>query len=65
MRYYFIVEKNNNHTRHILTAKSIERAFEIAATSNITVDYVYELPPDTFKDEGFLISDMEIAANGN
>jgi len=54
MNYYFATD--NKSKRHILVASSLEEAKTIASNS-ITVENIYELLPDTFDTEGFLVSD--------
>lgn len=54
MKYYFVIEGNE---RHIVVAKNEESLKKILSGPKMKVDSYYELVEDTFKDEGFLISD--------
>lgn len=54
MKYYFACDENDK--TYILAAKCIENArkfFDGAAAGIVTL---YELEPDTFEDEGFLMA---------
>ncbi len=57
MKYFFISDSNGN--RHIIVAKSLERAIKIWNDDDPTLKIcdIYELEKDTFDEEGFLISD--------
>lgn len=57
MKYFFVSDTNSN--RHIIVAKNLERAIEIWNNDDPTlkIEDIYELEPNTFDEEGFLISD--------
>ena len=56
MRYYFV--NDNKDKRHIIVAENEESLKRILEGPKMKVDSYYELVPDAFKDEGFLISDI-------
>ena len=53
MKYYFVMEKNE---RHIVVAENEESLKRILEGPKMKVDSYYELVADSFKDEGFLMS---------
>lgn len=55
MKYFFVVDTKGK--RHIVIAQEFSNVAEIVKDSKLEVDYSYELEPDTFKNQGFLISD--------
>lgn len=55
MKYYFV--NDNKNKRHIMVAKNIESLKQILQNSKMKDYTYYELIEDSFKDEGFLISD--------
>ena len=54
MKYYFVIEGNK---RHIVVAENEESLQKFLKGPNMKVDSYYELVPDTFETEGFLIND--------
>ena len=53
MKYYFVMEKNE---RHIVVAENEESLQKFLNGPKMKVDSYYELVADSFKDEGFLMS---------
>ena len=53
MKYYFVMEKNE---RHIVVAENEESLQKFLNKHNMKVKSYYELVADSFKDEGFLMS---------
>ena len=53
MKYYFVMEKNE---RHIVVAENEESLQKFLNEPNMKVKSYYELVADSFKDEGFLMS---------
>ena len=53
MKYFFVLDNKGN--THVIVAADLTRATEIAAES-LEVETCYELQPDTFMSEGFLVS---------
>lgn len=56
MRYYFV--NDNKNKRHIIVAKNIESLTQILHNSKMKDCTYYELVENSFKDEGFLVSDI-------
>ncbi len=55
MKYFFVMDTKGKI--HIVVAKELSDVERIVKDSKLKVDCVYELEPNTFKDEGFLFSD--------
>ncbi len=53
MKYFFVLDNKGN--THVIVAADLDRATEIAGQS-LEVENCYELQPDTFMSEGFLVS---------
>lgn len=53
MKYYLVCD--NGGGSHIVVAEDIKNARRIAGES-VKVEDIYELRPETFKHEGFLLS---------
>lgn len=54
MKYYFVSDSKNK--TYLIAAINSENAHRIAKRSKIKVVDLYELQPDTFDNEGFLIT---------
>lgn len=54
MKYYFV--KGSKGKRYIVIAKNKENSKKILANANVATNCFYELKPDTFETEGFLIN---------
>lgn len=53
MRYFFA---RDDKTTHLIAAKSLTNAIKLAEGSKIKPAIIYELKPDTFAEEGFLLT---------
>lgn len=51
--FYFVDDKNGTH---VIAASSLKSATRVVAEAGMAITDLYELCPDTFRDEGFLIS---------
>ncbi|MEA4899325.1 MAG: hypothetical protein VB065_14075 [Eubacteriales bacterium] len=54
MKYFFVGDSKGG--THIVVAKSRESAKMYAQNSGLTTTTLYELEPNTFEHEGFLVS---------
>ena len=55
MKYFFL---ESEEITSVIVAKSIESACKIANDAGVEFDYIYELTPETFEHEGFLLCDF-------